>query len=67
MLPGPELLESLRDMSDEELCNALLWGLKVLRDGSNDPAAMREFIVTFINTIRLAEAGRVAVRDEGAN
>lgn len=66
VLVDPKLLEEIRELSDTECAKAILLGLTVLiRQG--DPEAIREFLESFVNKLRLAEQGRIAVRDEGAN
>jgi hypothetical protein len=66
-LVSKEAIQDCQGLSDRELARAICMGLAVLvRIGASSESVL-EFLEGMVNTIRLAEAGRVPVRDEGAN
>ena len=67
MLLSEEVLADTRDATDEQLAKGLLLGIATMLKGGSPAQAIVEFVTEYINGIRLAEAGRVPVRDEGAN
>lgn len=61
-----EVIDEIRELTDDQVGVVIIKGMMALiRLG--DPAAMRVFLADLVNAVRLAEAGRVPVRDEGAN
>lgn len=60
-------LSAIRDGSDELIGKAILLGIAKLISAGASPEQLAEFATTMVNAIRLAEVGRVPVRDEGAN
>lgn len=60
-------LSAIRDGSDELIGKAILLGVAKLLAAGATPEQLAEFATSMVNIIRLAEVGRVPVRDEGAN
>ena len=67
MLFSEDVLEDTRNATDEQLAKRLLLGVAMMLRGGSQTEAILTFVTEYINGIRLAEAGRVPVRDEGAN
>ncbi len=62
-----QTIQDVLGLSDEEVAKGICMGLAVLIRTHAGPDAILEFLTSFVNTIRLAEAERVPVRVEGAN
>ena len=62
-----DVLEDTRNATDEQLAKGLLLGVAMMLKSGVKTEAILQFCTEYINGIRLAEAGRVPVRDEGAN
>ena len=67
MLLSEAELEDTRNATDEQLARGLLLGVAMMLTAGVKTEAILAFCTEYINGIRLAEAGRIPVRDEGAN
>lgn len=67
MLFSDDVLADTRNATDEQLARGLLLGVVMMLKSGTQTEAILSFVTEYINGVRLAEAGRVPVRDEGAN
>jgi hypothetical protein len=62
-----EQISAIREGTDELIGKAILLGIGKLLQAGATPEQLCEFATTMVNIIRLAEVGRVPIRDMGAN
>lgn len=62
-----ETITSLSTFSDLECAQLLVMGIARLLQAKVEPVEVLQFVEETVAAIRLAEAERVIVRDEGAN
>jgi hypothetical protein len=66
-LVSKETIQDMLGLSDLQVAQAICMGISMLIKAKAEPEQVLEFLESLVNTIRLAEAERVPVRDEGAN
>jgi len=62
-----DTIATLTEFSDFECAQVIIMGIARLLQAKVDPVQILQFVEETIAAIRLAEADRVHVRDEGAN
>jgi hypothetical protein len=66
-LVSKETIQDMLGLTDLQVAQAICMGIAMLIKAKAEPEQVLEFLESLVNTIRLAEAERVPVRDEGAN